>query len=417
MTCTAAGVATAGQYSNVGTVTADTPEGVQVSAADASHYFGTTAILAAAAQAPCTIAADPVTLSDGEGTTLEIHAPGAISLELQSFAGLLAKFAPVPEVVQYSFVPPAALFGSDGQAVITAVAAQPGGMSASCAVVLLRAAPAGRSVNVVAAHGEGGYTAEQVMASYGLDYIPPYVMTAGPQTLQVHRADLQLGADHSVELLGGQQLASIPFTALPDGSVGPISFTVPQGQVLLLQVGDAQGRHFDTSRYLPVPYVAHSGDVAVLAFRDPGGIWHFRMEGSFAWGRSQDLIHMSEVASQHLARVIGGTVLDNDVGRALARQARFGLWQLPGASAPDGPWATQYMAAQCGQRMVYDAGVVPAFVRITGTNQFEDLRTAEEFDSSLRSFPPPPNAADKFGPWYCAQVTQPWQPPGVRSEP
>ena len=71
------------------------------------------------------------------------------------------------------------------------------------------------------------------------------------------------------------------------------------------------------------------------------------------------------------------------------------------------------MAAQCGQRMVYDPNVVPPFVRVTGTNQFEDLRTAEEFASSLRSFPPPPNAADKFGPWYCTEVTQAWRAPAV----
>ena len=331
--------------------------------------------------------------------------------------GIIADLGPVAEVVRYTLVLSAALFGEGDAATVTATARYAGGATAVCSVEFARVRSAGRSVSVVAAHGEGGYTAAQVMTSYGLDYIPPYVMTAGPQTLQVHLASLQLGADRSVALLGGQQLASIPFTALPDGSVGPISFTVPQGQVLLLQVGDAQGRHFDTSRYLPVPYVAHSGDVAVLAFRDPGGIWHFRMEGSFELGRSQDLIYMSEVASQHLARVVGGTVLDNDVGRALARQAQFGLWQLPGAGVPDGPWATQYMAAQCGQRMVYDPNVVPPFVRVTGTNQFEDLRTPEEFDSSLRSFPPPPNAADKFGPWYCTEVTQTWQAPAVGSEP
>ena len=75
------------------------------------------------------------------------------------------------------------------------------------------------------------------------------------------------------------------------------------------------------------------------------------------------------------------------------------------------------MAAQCGERMVYDPDVVPAFVRVTGTNQFEDLRTPEEFDSSLRSFPPPPNAADKFGPWYCTEVTQAWRAPAVGGEP
>ena len=365
----------------------------------------------------CTITATPLQLNAGDTTVLEIHAPGAEAVRLDGAAGVIAELGPVAEVVRYTFVVPAALFGNGDAATVTATARYAGGATATCTVVFERVRSSGRSVNVVAAHGEGGYTAAQVMTSYGLDYIPPYVMTAGPQTLQVHLASLQLGDDRSVALLGGQQLASIPFTALPDGSVGPISFTVPQGQVLLLQVGDAQGRHFDTSRYLPVPYVAHSGDVAVLAFRDPGGIWHFRMEGSFELGRSQDLIYMSEAASRHLARVVGGTVLDNDVGRALARQARFGLWQLPGASAPDGPWATQYMAAQCGQRMVYDPDVVPAFVRVTGTNQFEDLRTAAAFASSLRSFPPPPNAADKFGPWYCTQVTQVWQAPAVGGEP
>ncbi len=40
MTCTASGTATAGQYSNLGTVTANTPEGAPVSDNDRSHYFG-----------------------------------------------------------------------------------------------------------------------------------------------------------------------------------------------------------------------------------------------------------------------------------------------------------------------------------------------------------------------------------------
>lgn len=41
LTCTASGTAIAGQFKNVGTVTADTPCGVQISAQDPSHYFGT----------------------------------------------------------------------------------------------------------------------------------------------------------------------------------------------------------------------------------------------------------------------------------------------------------------------------------------------------------------------------------------
>jgi hypothetical protein len=40
MICTAAGVAVAGQYKNVGTVTALTPTGVEVTSSDPSHYLG-----------------------------------------------------------------------------------------------------------------------------------------------------------------------------------------------------------------------------------------------------------------------------------------------------------------------------------------------------------------------------------------
>jgi len=40
MTCTATGFATAGQYSNVGTVTGTEPEGPTVTDRDPSHYFG-----------------------------------------------------------------------------------------------------------------------------------------------------------------------------------------------------------------------------------------------------------------------------------------------------------------------------------------------------------------------------------------
>jgi uncharacterized repeat protein (TIGR01451 family) len=42
MTCTGSGAATAGQYENIGTVTASSPCGVQVTAHDPSHYFGKT---------------------------------------------------------------------------------------------------------------------------------------------------------------------------------------------------------------------------------------------------------------------------------------------------------------------------------------------------------------------------------------
>ncbi len=45
MTCTAAGVATAGQYTNVGTVEATTPTLAVLSASDTSHYFGQTEVL------------------------------------------------------------------------------------------------------------------------------------------------------------------------------------------------------------------------------------------------------------------------------------------------------------------------------------------------------------------------------------
>ena len=41
MMCTLAGIATAGRYSNIGTVTAEAPEGVEVTDSDASHYVGT----------------------------------------------------------------------------------------------------------------------------------------------------------------------------------------------------------------------------------------------------------------------------------------------------------------------------------------------------------------------------------------
>ena len=40
MTCTASGVATAGQYANIGTVTGTPPEGPTVADDDPSHYFG-----------------------------------------------------------------------------------------------------------------------------------------------------------------------------------------------------------------------------------------------------------------------------------------------------------------------------------------------------------------------------------------
>jgi hypothetical protein len=42
MTCTASGVATAGQYANTGTVTASPPAGADVEASDPSHYYGAT---------------------------------------------------------------------------------------------------------------------------------------------------------------------------------------------------------------------------------------------------------------------------------------------------------------------------------------------------------------------------------------
>ena len=41
MICTASGVAAAGQYANVGSVTAVDPFGTHVNASDPSHYFGT----------------------------------------------------------------------------------------------------------------------------------------------------------------------------------------------------------------------------------------------------------------------------------------------------------------------------------------------------------------------------------------
>jgi uncharacterized repeat protein (TIGR01451 family) len=40
MSCTGSGIATEGQYVNVGTVTAELPNGTEVSASDPSHYFG-----------------------------------------------------------------------------------------------------------------------------------------------------------------------------------------------------------------------------------------------------------------------------------------------------------------------------------------------------------------------------------------
>jgi GEVED domain-containing protein/exosortase sorting signal-containing protein len=45
MTCTASGTAAAGQYTNVGTATADNADLVQVSASDPSHYFGQDQVL------------------------------------------------------------------------------------------------------------------------------------------------------------------------------------------------------------------------------------------------------------------------------------------------------------------------------------------------------------------------------------
>jgi hypothetical protein len=46
MTCTASGMAAAGQYANVGSVTGSPPVGEDVSASDASHYFGAIAEIA-----------------------------------------------------------------------------------------------------------------------------------------------------------------------------------------------------------------------------------------------------------------------------------------------------------------------------------------------------------------------------------
>ena len=40
MTCTASGVSAAGQYSNIGRVTASPPTGPDINGADSSHYFG-----------------------------------------------------------------------------------------------------------------------------------------------------------------------------------------------------------------------------------------------------------------------------------------------------------------------------------------------------------------------------------------
>ena len=262
-----------------------------------------------------------------------------------------------------------------------------------------------------ALHGKQGYTESQVKLSYQLDYIPPFVFGEGTQIMYVQLAEMMRYPDNGVELKGGHLIAGIPFNVNDDGSVDEIVFQVPGGALLILQVGDQEGRHFDASRYIPVPYINRDGHVVVYAYRTPGGIWHFELTGGLDMTRSRELIFMAEVASQHLARVIGGTVMENSVGRALGRQERFGLWQRPDVERPDGPWASQYMAAQCGKRIYYDANVTPGFVRVTGAVSFDDLRNEDTFWLSLRSFPPPPNMDAKYQAWYCAEVKSTWRPP------
>ncbi|MBV7337031.1 SH3 domain-containing protein [Chloroflexi bacterium TSY] len=262
-------------------------------------------------------------------------------------------------------------------------------------------------------HGKQGYTEEEVKQSFELDYIPPFVFGEGTQIMYVQLAEMERYVDNGVELKGGHLIAGIPFHVNDDGSVDQIIFHVPGGSIIILQVGDQEGRHFDTSRYMPAPYVADNGHTVVHAYRTPSGIWHFELVGAFDMSRSRDVIFMAEVASQHLAREIGGTVMENSVGRALAREGRFGLWQRPDVEVPDGPWASQYMAAQCGQIMYYNANVTPHFVNVTGTVSFENLRDEDMFWRSLRSFPSPPNLDAKYKAWYCANVKNNWQSPAV----
>src|SRR5262249_57911443 len=46
MNCSGSGTATAGQYENIGTVTANPPTGSAVTASDPSHYYGDTPLQA-----------------------------------------------------------------------------------------------------------------------------------------------------------------------------------------------------------------------------------------------------------------------------------------------------------------------------------------------------------------------------------
>jgi len=262
--------------------------------------------------------------------------------------------------------------------------------------------------------GKQGYAAEQVRQAYKLEYIPPFVFGEGIQILYIHLVEMERQSDNGINLKGGRLIAGIPFKVNDDGSVDEIIFYVPRRSIILLQMGDQEGRHFDVSRYMPVPLTNNNGSAVVSAYRTPGGIWHFEIAGDFDMSRSRDLFFMAEVASQHLAREIGGTVMENSIGRALARTEHFGLWQRPDTDWPDGPWASQYMAAQCGKPMYYNANVTPAFINVTGAVSFDDLRSDDMFWESLRAFPPPPNMNAKYKRWYCENVNSSWQPPMVK---
>lgn len=73
MTCTGTGVAIAGQYRNVGTVTGTSPSGAPVTANDPDHYYGTT--MSISSNLPCAFRTQT---QGGWGSTPSGNNPGTL---------------------------------------------------------------------------------------------------------------------------------------------------------------------------------------------------------------------------------------------------------------------------------------------------------------------------------------------------
>jgi hypothetical protein len=277
-------------------------------------------------------------------------------------------------------------------------------------------------VEIRVSHGDSGYTLQEVLDSYDSTFVPGFVFGEGEALLGINYVYWADQPNGGASVIGGQFDGTVKIWIKSDGKIEDVSFPAACGSLLKLQVQDQQGRHLDQSRYIAVPYRANSADAyaRVHVTRDPGGEWHSVIEGDVDLAKSAHIIHVAEILSQYEAREIGTNIMENNVSRSLAVQGKFSLWQWASDKFWDSPWATQAMAAMCGKTAYYDNNVVPFFVKITGKNKFEDLRTDAGKQTSLSSFPKPPNMpsspSDKETlkkPWSCNDVHNTWTPPEV----